>query len=229
MKLPKLYKSNLLLKASSLNFVLVAVKVIAGLVSSKITALLLGPSGLALLGNLKNFLQTSSSFTAEGYQNGIIKYTAEYNEDKQQLNKFVVSIFQLSLFLSVIIGLVVFLTSEYWAVSILKDKNFNYVFEVFAFSLPFFSFNLLYIYVLNGLQKFKKLVFINSLLSLLNMAILVWSVYYFQLSGALIATIASGVIIFFINLFFLKDDKFIIEQLFDFRRFSFLEIKKLSG
>ncbi|MBW2960862.1 O-antigen translocase [Mesonia sp. JHPTF-M18] len=212
-----------------MNSILVAVKLISGLISSKSAALFLGPSGLALLGNFKNFLQTTSSFTAEGYQNGIIRYSAEYRNNQKQLTEFIITIFQLSLMISILIGFIIFFTSDYWAYLILKDLEFSYVFKTLSICLPFFSFNLLYIYVLNGLQRFRKLVLINSILSLSNMLVLIFLIYSFKLSGALIATVASSLLVFLINLILLKKDKYVLFHLFNLNYFSFKVLKNMSG
>ena len=76
-----------LFKISSLNSINVFTKIGAGLITSKVLAIYVGPSGMALIGNLRNFLASFDSISSLGFQNGIIKYVAEKKESDLELKK----------------------------------------------------------------------------------------------------------------------------------------------
>ncbi len=60
------FKTNMLLKIASYNSVSVFVRLITGFVTSKAMAFFLGPSGMAIVGNLSNFMQSVESLSSLG-------------------------------------------------------------------------------------------------------------------------------------------------------------------
>ena len=79
-------------KITSLNSFSVALKIGIGLITSKILAIFVGPSGMALVGNLRNFLTSLENISTLGFQNGIVKYTAENEKSKTEItNEFQLS------------------------------------------------------------------------------------------------------------------------------------------
>ena len=74
-----------LFKAASLNSVSILVRIVTGFVSSKAIAYFIGPSGMALMGNLRNFTTTIENIGVLGLQNGIVQTSAKNQESKEQL------------------------------------------------------------------------------------------------------------------------------------------------
>ncbi|WP_299112991.1 O-antigen translocase [uncultured Winogradskyella sp.] len=224
----RIFNSNLLIKASYYNAIIVLVRAISGIVTSKIIALFLGPSGLALLGNLRSFTQTASSFTAEGYHNATIRYVSEYRDNELKQKKTVATIFQLSLGLAFLIGIILWVFSSAWSAVLFKSEAYAYVIKTLAIGLPFFSYNLLVIYVLNGLECYKKLVIVNSILSIGNMLVTIIFAIKFGLQGALVGIILGPIIVFIINFFALGEKRLILFYAFKFELFSIKALKNIS-
>ena len=78
----KTIKRTPLFKVASLNSVSVILKIAIGVITSKVLAVFIGPSGLALTGNLKNFLTSVESIATLGFQNGIVKYVVDAKNDE---------------------------------------------------------------------------------------------------------------------------------------------------
>lgn len=224
----KFFNSTRLLKASYYNAILVIVKVISGVVTSKVVAIFLGPSGLALLGNLKSFVRTLSSFTAEGYQNGIIKYVSEHSEDQLRKNKIYATVFQLSLIFSVVIAFLLWCFSVKCSLYLFKTVEYAFVLKIVGVALPFWSFNLIIIYILNGLENYKKLVFVNAILSLGNMIVSIIFIVQYNLVGALVGMVVGPILVFGINLLVLGKERQIVLQIFKPHLFS-LKVTKDMG
>ena len=53
----------------------------------KVIAIFVGPSGMALLGNLRNFLTSTEAFATLGFENGVVKYVAEHKKEEQKLQQ----------------------------------------------------------------------------------------------------------------------------------------------
>jgi len=56
----------------------VLTKIGAGFLTTKFIAIFIGAEGLALIGNLRNFLTAVQSFATVGLYNGMVKFIAEF-------------------------------------------------------------------------------------------------------------------------------------------------------
>jgi len=78
LKAKKIFTADLV-KVSFLNAVATVIRMLTGFVSVKVVAAIIGPVGVALLGQLNNFTQILLSISNGGINAGITKYTAEYS------------------------------------------------------------------------------------------------------------------------------------------------------
>ena len=85
--LNRLIGGNVLLKVTSLNSLSVIAQMVCGLIISKVIAVFVGPQGMTLIGNLRNFLGAAQQVSILGMYNGIVKYTAEFKDDNLELKK----------------------------------------------------------------------------------------------------------------------------------------------
>lgn len=216
-----------LFKATSLNSISVLIKIIVGFVSSKVIAVFVGPSGMALVGNLRNFVTSIESVATLGFQNGIIKYVAEYENDPQRIKIFlstvVISILGITLLLSG--GL--FLVSDYLNDTIF-GLNFSYqsVFKALALCLPWYIASLFLVTVLNGFGEFKKVIRINIYGNIVGLLLSVALIYYWQEFGALLSVIIAPAVLFFITLFFVNSKIAFLKV--SLKQFDFDIIKNLA-
>ena len=72
--LNRLIGGNVLLKVTSLNSLSVIAQMVCGLIISKVIAVFVGPQGMTLIGNLRNFLGAAQQVSILGMYNGIVKY-----------------------------------------------------------------------------------------------------------------------------------------------------------
>ena len=95
-----------LFKITSLNSFSVGLKIGIGLITSKILAVFVGPGGMALVGNLRNFLTSLESISTLGFQNGIVKYVAENQKNKSEFQKILATVFISLLTVAIILSFV---------------------------------------------------------------------------------------------------------------------------
>ncbi|MEL0456923.1 O-antigen translocase [Flavobacteriaceae bacterium SZ-1-7] len=214
----KKFLNNELYKTISYNGVIVFFKVVSSFIASKVTAIYLGPSGYALVGNFKNVLQGLLGFTSTGFESGIIKYVSEHRSDDQKL-KFVVSnVFTLNFIICCIIIIPLLFFSEELSIFTLKDASFSYIFKYLAFLMPLISFSFLIVYMVNGLQKFKLYTTLVSISNILNALLTFLFIYLYGLKGALMASL------------FVPSSTFALSFLFrEIRIFFFEALKSLHG
>jgi len=118
-----------LFKVTSLNSISVIFKIGIGLVTSKLLAIFVGPSGMALVGNFRNFISSLESIATLGFQNGIVNYIAQSREDNLKLNKIISTVFTSLFMVSLLLSSGLFLFSEYLCVQIFgTNPNFGIVF-----------------------------------------------------------------------------------------------------
>lgn len=210
-----------LFKISSLNSVSVLVKILGGLISSKIIAVFLAPGGLAFVGNFRNFITLIDTFSTLGFQNGIIKYVAENEKDSQKLNGILTTVFVTLLFAVLLMSGILFAAANSLSVYFFNsDGRYGWIFIVSALCLPWYAGNMLLVSVLNGLGKYKQVIRINiwgNITGVLLSAVLIWQ---FKISGALLGLILPPSLLFIFSFYLLRKQfpelSFLKKENFDF-------------
>ncbi len=180
-----LLKNNLI-KIGVFNSTSIVVKIVASIVSSKALALFIGPSGLGLLGIFKEFFNMTMNVSSLGLQRGIIKYSAELKNYKNELKIFISTTMVLGLIVSFFISLFVFVYSEEINNFLFFKNNYVIIIKTVAFLLPISVLSNYWIFILNGLGYLKQVIRINILLYILNMIAIVVLSYKFKTIGALL-------------------------------------------
>ena len=196
-----------LFKVASLNGVGVILKIAIGVITSKVLAVFIGPSGLALTGNLKNFLTSVESIATLGFQNGIVKYVVEAKEDRLALKKILSTIF-ISLFaVSLALSSILFAFSSYFTSLIFGiQSNYNLIFKILAIVLPWYASTAYLLVILNGLGKFKKVIYVNIIGNIIGLLFCIVAVYYYATFGALVAIIVPPALLFFVAFYYVDKE-----------------------
>ncbi|MFC6097756.1 O-antigen translocase [Flavobacterium qiangtangense] len=224
----EIFKSSLF-KVTSLNSVSVVLKIITGLISSKIIAVFLGAPGMALVGNMRNFFTSMETISTLGFQNGIVKYSAENQENESELKKVISTIFFSLIGASIIFGLILFLFATNWNDEVFgSDFSYGFVFKILALTLPFYVINLFLISVINGFGKFKAVIFINIFGNLIGLLVSIFLIYRYNVAGALISIAITPALLFFLSLFY-SSKEFSLTKNISLSSFNFSIIKNLSS
>ena len=181
------------LSFSALSF---AIKFVVGFVLTKLFAFFLGPSGLGVLGNLKNFTQLLASLGSLGMQRGIIRFSSEWKNHTQQMTALVSTLHVIFGVSTLLGGGLLFLFSESLSFLIFQASNYAYVFKIAGAVLPMHGFHLMYFSLLQGLGNYKRVVGIEIAMNLLNLSLTVYLVYRFNLTGALVAVVMIPLLYF---------------------------------
>lgn len=190
-----------LIKTSVLTAISTVITVISAFVINKVVAIYAGPSGLALIGQLKDFVSMLTNISNGAITQGIVKYTAEYQTIEQKQNIFSTSIV-ISLISSFIIAIILFGFSGYLSELILKDIQYSGVFLIFGATIFLFALNTILISILNGQKEIKKYVFVNIVNSVVALMLTSLLVVKFNIQGALYALVINQSIVFFVTLLF---------------------------
>lgn len=203
-----------LIKTSVLTAIATIIKVISVFVINKVISLYIGPSGLAIVGQLQNFIEIITSFSNGAITQGVVKYTAEYKtiEEKQKIfsNSIVISFF-----CSLTLSILLFSLSDYLSEIILRDIQYSSVFIVFGITIFLFALNTILMSILNGQKEIKKYVIINIISSLFSLFFTTILIMQLDVIGALYALVINQSVIFFVTLTFI-----IKSSWFKFKYFS---------
>jgi O-antigen/teichoic acid export membrane protein len=218
-----------LFKISSLNSLSVILKIGIGLITSKLLAVFVGPGGMALVGNLRNFLTSLESISTLGFQNGIIKYTTENEKNENQLAKIIATVF-ISLFcIAIVLSCVLYFFASFWNTAIFGN-NFDYaiVFKALALALPWYVISVFMLAVINGLGQFKKVIWINIIGNGIGLLVSIIMVLHYKTLGALLSLVILPALLFYVTFYFINREINFFKMI-RFHQFDFQIIKNLSS
>lgn len=186
--------NEVLVKSARLNTTNISVKIIAGIIISKFIALFIGPEGMALIGNLRNFFNTIQSLAIGGLYQGVVKFIDKTKSNVKELTKILSTVFYCGFFTSVLLAFICYYNAAYINELIFLNNNYTYVIEILAIVLPFYALNMFVFAIMNGFSKYKILLIINILGQILGLLITLLLIKQENIDGALIAVVITPAI-----------------------------------
>lgn len=220
--------NNILLKITSFNSFAILINVLVGVLTSKALAEFVGPKGMASVGNLKDFLKTIYALATFGIYSGIVKYTSEYKNKPNQLQRVLSTALFIILVATILVSIGLFVGASYWNNLIFEGKEFGYIFRVLAVVLPLYALNMFCLGIINGLEKYKQFIAINIAGYLVNLVVTVALVWQYQLDGALLSLIIIPSILLIFSLIILYRERGVLPK-FHSRHFSKRYVKKFMS
>lgn len=217
-----------LFKVTSLNSVSVIIKIVIGLVTSNVIALFVGPSGMALVGNLRNFVSSVEALGTLGFENGVVKYVSENKQDNSKLKTTISTVFFTISVSCLIIGFALLIFSDYFNVSVFGNLSYGYIIKFLVVALPFYIGNIFLTAIINGLGNYKKVIFINIVGNILGLITSLVLITQFHIKGALFAIILTPSLLFFISLYFISNE-INITKFISFKEIRFSELKNFTS
>jgi len=222
-------KSNVLIKLASINSIAIVIKVIGGFLTSKVIAVFLGAEGLALVGNLRNFLSSAQAISTLGLNNGLVKYVSEFKNDKLLLGKSISTIFYLGFFSTLFVSLVLYFKSLAINDAVFgASLDYSNIIKIAAIALPFYVLNIFVTGILNGFGKFKYIIIIRIIGHVLNALITVFLIWQTELYGALLAVVTIEALLFLVTFIAIINRRSFL-PLIRADYFSLKLVKKLSS
>ncbi|MCB0446938.1 MAG: O-antigen translocase, partial [Gelidibacter sp.] len=184
--------TNVLFKVAHLNSATIITKIVAGILTSKAIAVFIGVEGMALIGNLRNFLSAIQSFAILGFYNGLVKSISEFKNDALELSKTLSTAYYLGFFSTIMVSFVCYYNAESINVFLFSSLyNYAYVIKVLALALPFYSLNMFCFSIMNGFSKYRMLLVINIIGQILGLSITIFLIYQSNIDGALVSAVIT--------------------------------------
>lgn len=176
-----------LIRTSFLNGIAVMIRMLSFLGINKILAIYVGPAGYGLVGQFQSAVQMISTFGSGAINTGVIRFTAQHQDDLGYRRKLWRTAGTISLVGSILTSLAIILSSRQLSLYFLKTVDYQGVFIWFGVSLTFFVFNTFFLAILNGNKELKTFVLANIIGSILSLVLTGVLTLKLGLYGALIA------------------------------------------
>lgn len=194
MKLPKFLSSNTVLKITSLNAVVISIRLVVSVFIQRLLAISVGEAGIANIGQVRNLMVMLTSTSTLGMFSGIVKYVAEQKENKPELAKLFSTATVFVILGSIASALILYFGSSYFSNYLFQTNDFVYVFELLAVIVPFIGINRTVNGVVSGLSDYKKYAKIELISYLLATIAILIGLYTSKLEGVIIAIAIAPII-----------------------------------
>jgi O-antigen/teichoic acid export membrane protein len=177
----------------SLTFIASIINMLLTFVISIILGRYLGATDLGLYRLTYTFYGVATMVGALGIPAAVIKYVAEYKEDKANLNRIVSSAIITSLLVGIFFSITLYLSSQILA-DIFRMPQIKGLLEILAPVFPFVLINSILYGTLNGLRdmnKYAMSLILQQVLMAIFTAILIYS--GFGVAGAMISIVLSSI------------------------------------
>lgn len=192
-----------LIKTSFFSAITTLIRVASGFISNKVVAIFAGASGVSIVGAFSNFITIVLTLANGAINTGVVKYTAEYEEDEEKLKSLFSTSIKITIYSSVLIGGILISFASFWSNWIFTQKIYEGPIRILGLTIILYALNTLLISILNGKKEIKTYTLVNSVGSFIGLFFTVILVYLYNIEGALYAMVLSQSIVFFITIFFL--------------------------
>lgn len=179
---------------------------------------------MALVGQLQSYLNIGVNLTGLGFNNGLIKYTSQFQNCVQRQHLFFSTSLIATVVTSVLLALISFIFSTEIAEYIFNNEIYEPIIRLSGIYFLTTATVNLFTAFLNGRQELKRFIKVNILLTISSFFTALIALYFFKLHGLLYAQIFLSSSTFFI----------VLSQIIGFCKsrsisFSKAVIKRLSG
>jgi len=203
---------------TSLNAGVIGIRLVISLFVQRLLAEIVGEAGIAKIGSLRNLLEMLGSFTSVGVFSGVVKYIAEFKEDKVQLQKLFSTAFVFTVLGSITVFFVLFFGANYFSETIFETTDYVYLIKLLAVVVPFISIYRIFSAVVNGLSRYKKLAGIDLFSYVVSAVLTVVLLLTHNLDGALIAIAITPALQLLVLLFMFFE---VLREYVQFSKLSF--------
>ena len=203
------------------------IKIITSFITGKAIAVYTGTNGMAMIGQLQNFINLILQVSTGAASNGITKYVAQYHKtDTAKTTEIIRTGVAILVWCSLVVAFANFLFCFKLAEWLLNDERFFYIFIVLGITIILFAYNNLILAVLNGLGLYKVLFKVNILSNFVGMLFTAILSYWYGLTGALLA-IATAQSVVFVYTFWAVKGEFFVQYINPILKASKANIKLL--
>ena len=168
-----------------------SVRLGANFALNKILAVLIGPAGFALVGQLQNFMMLLQNASSGALTTGVTKLTAQAEGNLERQRQIWSTAISAVAVATIAAALAIILARGWISRDILGEAIYETPLLLGAITLTAFGINYVIAAVFAGKSDVKPYAMLNSAIALVNLAIVSAGAYWGQIEGALMATAVS--------------------------------------
>ena len=201
MKLLSFFKNNLVLKITSLNSLVVGIRLLVSLLVQNLLAQYTGQAGIAKVGQIRNLSNILSSLSSFGVFNGVVKYVSEYKDNEKGLIKLFSTVFVISSLATIILSFLIFIYAEAISLWLFFNVDYYLIFRILSVVVPFIAMNRIFNGIISGISAYKVHAKIELIWYTLASFLLLLSLYFYNIEGVLVAIAITPTIQFLVLTF----------------------------
>lgn len=203
--------SNLLnrdiVKVSSWTGISSLIRIASQFLSAKVLAVLVGPAGVATLGQLSNAMGIAMAMATAAMTVGVTKYIAGYHDDPQKQREVIQTASSIIGLCTLVISVVCLLGAPLFNTWLFGHADYTNIIRLLGLTLSLYAFHTLWVAILNGYNAFKKMVIINIITSVAGLLLTVGLVYFFNITGAMTAFVLGQTLICIVTWLVIRKEK----------------------
>ena len=184
-----------LIRTSFFTAISTVIKLATAFAVNKVVAVVAGPSGMALLGQVQNVTSILQGLSIGLFNTAAVKYSSEWKGEPARLHRFLSLSYTLVFWVTLAVGGATISVSWWLAKFLLQDGGYWWVFALLGLTIPFFAANSLVLAVINGFGDIEKLTRVNIGQSLFGLVLSIGLPLRFGLPGAFAATILASAVV----------------------------------
>ena len=201
MKLLSFFKNNLVLKITSLNSLVVGIRLLVSLLVQNLLAQYTGQAGIAKVGQIRNLSNILSSLSSFGVFNGVVKYVSEYKNNEKGLIKLFSTVFVISSLATIILSFLIFIYAKALSFWLFFNVDYYLIFRILSVVVPFIAMNRIFNGIISGISAYKVHAKIELIWYTLASFLLLLSLYFYNIEGVLVAIAITPTIQFLVLTF----------------------------
>lgn len=175
-------------KAFGLGTLQALVRLVCSFASVKLTAVYLGPAGLALIAQFNNFVSLCQGIIVTGLETATMRLSAEYGADVERRGRLLATVGKVGVGLGLPTALVLVVASPWLASWLLKDSAYGYVFVIGAIGMLAAILNSVLLAVLTTRGEISRVVASNILATIFGVLVFAPAAMRWGTQGGLYAS-----------------------------------------
>lgn len=170
------------------------VRLMLGFASIKVTAVCIGPAGLALVAQLNNFISLIPGVLANPAGTAIVRLGAEHHDDEQARNLIYSTAAKLVLLAAGIVAILLLFAAPWLSELLLSDILYTPIVRVSAFAIVAVAMNIVLVSALNSIGELALMAKLQVLSTLAGFVLFVPGAYFWGVNGALTGSVLGYVV-----------------------------------